>query len=519
MDKLLSLPKPTDAGKQEALQNLKEDAAKVARIAAGISGLVKKVKERADRRKPKDDSIIEIRGIDVKEVPVEEPGVEVSQKPAESNAVEQPTPTAVQENLFARKVTEFGPEVDEEVQATVNTQVVSPAPAPANVNADNAGVESEQESKEEKPKGRGRGLKNFFSNKWVLIAGAVLIVTVIIIVAAGFLQGNAGPQRTTAPVIPQPQPVVTNVPNSTPPKPSLWANIKNLPTSDRSPWGKGYIDANGVAAVIFVIFLVIWVILDWRARIKTHQGVGRFAIESMLLGFLLVPLINLTATWSLIWGLLVLVTMAFLINAPIHSVTAHKDKTHLSTVFALVAFCLYLAGHFDLPIFLGRLVDMNWHSWQGVYGIGGLFILAIGLHFTTIILTMIIIILVFLAIWTGASEAGKRLGPGAYTLGIGMIIFWILSYWLLGLAENWLIVQMGAITTAIAALDIARPIISWLISILIAFVLGLALGDQSLVIQERKIGLGLQDEKRSISSVADFVSYATIIALAWMILA
>ena len=430
-------------------------------------------------------------------------------------------------------ISTFAPEKDQEIITAI--QEMEPEKALNSLylyidgGPEEKSIEADEKPREEKPKGgsfqslrerfnrkegltpkTGENLKKFFSNKWVLIGGGVLVAVIVIVIAIGFF-GKGSSSRAVTPTVSQP--ATSNLPGQ-----SWWANLKNQPVLDRSPWGKGYLDANGFAAVIFVIFLVIWVILDWRARIKTHQGVGRFAIESLVLGFLLVPLINLTATWNLVWGFFVLVVMAFLVNAPIHSITAHKDKTHISTVFALLAFCLYVAGRFDLPVILGRLANTTWQSWQGVYGLDGLLVLAATLHFSSTILTMIIAILVFLAIWTGASEAGKRLGSGAYTLGIVMIILWIVSYWLMGRAENWLILQMKPNLTVTAALDIARPIISWLISTLVAFGLGLALGDQSLVVQERQIAFGLQGEKRSISSVVDFVSYATVIALAWMIL-
>jgi hypothetical protein len=388
----------------------------------------------------------------------------------------------------------------------------------------------EVEAQEEDPEGQFEGdretVKKTFPVKFILIAiGLIILLGALGIGGAMYMSGGgsefmptgiAGPTTGTEEV-----PDTSGrreVPETAITGPTFWQGLENqeLPP-ERSPMRKGFLDANSIASFIFVIALAVWVWLEYKEREGSHQGVKWLALATIILAIIMVPLINAAAANSnILVGFLIFLLLIILSLGPIASIIAHNDKTHLAVLLSIWAFMLFVIGHFDLPVFIGRLAGKTWEPWAGVYGFGGWITLIATLNFKAIILTTIIGVLSMASIWVGTTEAGKRMGTGAYIVGVLMVIFWIVIQWGTGQALIWT-VEQGATQSLVLALEIARPIISWLLSVIVALILGFVFGDREMVIGERQVKLGIKKE-RAVATFVDFLIFATIIALTGMVM-
>jgi len=367
-----------------------------------------------------------------------------------------------------------------------------------------------------------------FVNGTTVLIGAIVLIVLLAIFVFAFMRGMASPASTAA-VAPNStaMPGVTPASSTTPIVPVVkldsdwWTQIKTAPVIERSPMRLGHLDQYSMVVQILGLALIILMLADALPRRKSQRNVVLVAVLSLLAGLLTVPLLNWaafsTATTFVMWVVLIL-----LWSAPIYSVLMHHDNTALTVALALLALVIFDLGVFALPAGLAPIFGATWTPWQGVTGFGGWLQLIMAFRFGEVILTTILFTTMLVAIYLAANEVGKKYGGiiGGLVAGLIMLIVWWVLSWLLGKGVLWLANTQNLTATVLLVLEVLRPVLAWLLSMVVATVAGVAMGDMEVEFRQNKIKLGLGGGAGGgwAQTTADFAVLATIFALAGILI-
>ncbi len=366
-------------------------------------------------------------------------------------------------------------------------------------------------------------LPDILKNIWVAIIGtsAILILLIVLGLVFAFSRGASAPSVTT--VIPNATPVPA-VPASplTPTGPEVkldadwWAEIASTSVIERSPMRLGHLDQLSMVAQVLGLALIALLFADAMPRRKSQRSVVAVAVVALIAGVATVPLLNF-ASVNAGWTFLVSLFLMALWATPVAAVIMHNDNTALTVALALLALTLFDLGRFALPVGLAPIFGASWSEWEGVTGIGGWLQLIMALRFGEAALTTLMFAAVIGAIWLAASEVGKKYGGwvGGVVAGLIMLVVWWIFSWLLGQGVLWLANTQDLTQTTLVVLEVLRPILAWLLSMVVATIAGVALGDVEVEFRQNRIKLGLGGSAGGwAQTTADFAVLATIFALA-----
>jgi len=381
-----------------------------------------------------------------------------------------------------------------------------------------------------KSEGNGApGSKSKKNNQIVIVAIAgvfVLILLIMAVLVLPSLMGNGSNQGSdfySSPTLPGADPSSILVPEAQPTEATVtgsgdyWQSLSQVQPEQKSPGILGYLTALTGFGIFLRLLLGVWGLLDANVRKKNQPAAMLVMCLSIAAGWLTLPILNFLASkpneagWFIVGALVLGVVWAI----PVAMIWVQKDKTPLTVALSIFVSAVFYAGKMAIVPALGTYFGAIWPLWQGVYSLGGMFALIWGGRAAEAALTMFVYLGGLTVIFLSIQEVGKgkRMATALMTGGIVIGVF-LLSSWGIGALFNSLLAgQMNPTVELVVLLAVLRPLLAWVISLVVSIGIGVARGDIEVGgIGENRASQGLA-LSQYIQNVADFAFLGTVIPL------
>lgn len=296
---------------------------------------------------------------------------------------------------------------------------------------------------------------------------------------------------------------------------NFWSNLKSEQVPERSPGILGFQTATTAVGIVLMIVLSLWAWSEGSVRNNGQKGALFFSILSVITGWITLPILNFLAGTTVVgWFVVGFVLLAVLWALSASTIWSQTDKTPITITLALFVSSLFYSGKLTVISAIGTLFNLTWPAWTGITTMSGMITLLMTGRFLEATLTIFVLILSAVVIAFSIMEVGKKHGHTAsITIGVIIIVLFLVSNWGLNSFVAWLIATQGLSVFVSVIFKVVAPILAWVISLFASVMIGVFMGDIQVGFTENRQNLGIQKSGGYLQNIADFAILGTVIPL------